>query len=347
MDIQPESLNQQLATKLLPIYMVSGDEQLICSESCKAIIAAARSQGYAEKIVFDIDKSFKWDSIIAESQNSSLFSAKRIFELRVTSASLGTQGVAFLNNYCKEVDPDILILINIGKLTKATKNTKWYKTLNTIAGIVTVWAITEQSLPRWLSARLKAENIVIDSDALLLFSSLIQGNLVAAVQEINKFKIDNIVHITTAIIEQRIVNNSRYDQFKLADACLSGNLNKSLRILQNLRFEGMAIQAIYWSLMRDIKILYIAKYNTKPINWLAFGIWSKRQVVMQANLAKFSKLDLSQLLQFCKTIENAIKGIDKSIDCWVLLTELVVNISKKVGTIDKKFFIEHKWQRQF
>ena len=346
MNIYADNLENQLQKGLLPLYLVSGDELLICEESCNAIRKSAKKQGHTEHLIFDISATFKWDSLTAELQNQSLFDEKRLIELRIPTGTIGKQGASFITNYCKNPYSNTIFLLHAGKLTKGSNSSLWYKSIDRIGGITTAYPIDEQNFPKWLMQRLKAREILIEKEALYLFCSLVQGNLMAAAQEIYKLEINNITHLTVEIVESRVADNARYTPVKLADACLTGDVVLAVTILQHLQEENRAIQQVYWSVLNDIRTLFRANQTYPKVNWMDLRVWNKRQHLMERALSRLSKKTIELLLHYSKLVEICSKGLIPWNTDWELLKELVVFFAKGDQPHILDYKLKREWQDQ-
>ena len=190
MRIYPEKLPGHLQQQLLPVYLVSGDEPLLLQECCDQIRARAAEQGCNEREVLDAGVSgFSWQDILQSATSMSLFAERKLVELRLPSGKPGAEGSKALCEYLEVAGGDDVLLIVSGKIDKQSTNSKWYKALDKAGATIQVWPIDARELPRWLEQRLRQAGLGIDRDALQLLCDKVEGNLLAAVQEVEKLKL--------------------------------------------------------------------------------------------------------------------------------------------------------------
>ena len=342
MDIYADRLASHLQSQLLPIYMVSGDEPLIQQECCDMIRNAAKQAGYEERQVYHVDAKFDWDSLIAEAQSMSLFANKKIIELRMPSGKPGVAGSNALQEWCTMLPEDNLLLISSGKLEGSAKNSKWAKAIGPLGGMIQVWPINSRDLPRWVAQRLQQANIHVDSEALAILVAHVEGNLLAAHQEITKLQLDsaaadqsNETTITETIdaesMRRRISDHARFDVFQMIDTALQGQLHDSLRMLRGLKMEGLKEMNIAAPLFNEIDRLshfanLMQQGHLNDGNMMKRGVWKSRQPAVRKALQRLNVESIQQLLVQCKNIDNGIKGLQK-IDIWLEFEDLICQLA--------------------
>ncbi len=311
---------------------MSGDEPLLIQEVCDAIRAAARKQGFGERELYHADNSFDWGQLLSAANSLSLFAEKKIIELRMPSGKPGDKGGKVLQEYAHSPSPDNLLLVVTEKLESATQKSKWFKTIEEAGVHVQVWPIAPANLPRWIGQRLQQAGLQADTDAVALLASRIEGNLLAAVQEIEKLKL--LAHegrISYELMASAVADSARYDVFGLTDKALHGDARAAVKTLQGLRIEGTDAIAILWAVTRDLRVLIQvsqAVAQGKHFDWAAkqAGVWDKRQPLVQAALRRLKPAQLQQLLRKANGIDRAIKGM-RNAEPWDELLDLVLNIS--------------------
>ncbi len=315
MRIYPEKLAAALDKQLLPVYLVSGDEPLLLQESCDLIRAQARAQGCSEREVIEVTgKDYNWDEIMHSAGTLSLFAERRLVEIRIPSGKPGKDGSAALCEYLEVKSPDDVLLVVSGKIDKQSTRSKWYKALDDAGATVAVWPVGAKELPRWLQARLRAAGLDIDRDALQMLCDRVEGNLLAAVQEVEKLKLlaEN-GRISAQTVTAAVSDNARYNPFELADAVLQGDAGASLRMLHGLRGEGTEPPVVLWALNRDLRTLYEARLacdaGERAQEALeSRGVWKNRMGGMNAALSRHSTASLTALLVQASTTDGSIKG---------------------------------------
>lgn len=315
MRIYPEKLAAALEKQLLPVYLVSGDEPLLVQECCDLVRTRARAQGCTEREVIDAGVSkFNWDEILHSASSMSLFAERKLVEIRIPNGKPGKQGSAALCEYLEVANPDDILLVVSGKIDKQSTRSKWYKALDGAGATISVWPVGAKELPRWLQARVRGAGMEIDRDALQMLCDRVEGNLLAAVQEVEKLKLladDDRISATT--VTASVSDNARYNPFELADAVLQGNASASLRMLHGLRGEGTEPPVVLWALNRDLRTLYEARLACdagaraqKALE--SCGVWNNRMPGMSAALSRHSSASLAALLVQASETDGSIKG---------------------------------------
>ncbi|HEY6132143.1 MAG TPA: DNA polymerase III subunit delta, partial [Halioglobus sp.] len=225
MRLYPEKLAGHLQQQLLPVYLVSGDEPLLVQECCDQIRRRAREQGCGEREVIDGGiASFNWQELLHSAASMSLFAARRLIELRLPSGKPGAEGSSALCEYLDIASGEDVLLLVSGKIDKQSTNSKWYKALDQAGATIQVWPVDAKNLPRWLQQRVHAAGMNIDNDALQLLCDRIEGNLLAAVQEVEKLKLlATDTRITLQTVAEAVSDNARYNVFNMADTALQGD----------------------------------------------------------------------------------------------------------------------------
>ena len=315
MRVYPEKLAGQLQ-QLLPVYLISGDEPLLVQECCDQVRQAARNAGCTDREVIDTSApGFKWDEIIASASAMSLFADRKLVELRIPNGKPGAEGSKALQEYLQvsEGSEDILLII-AGKIDKQSTNSKWYKALDAAGATVQVWPVDAKDLPRWLQQRVNAAGMAIDNEALQLLCDRVEGNLLAAVQEVEKLKLlAEGGQITAATVTASVSNNARYNLFDMTDNALKGNAAGSLKMLHGLRGEGTEPAVALWALLREIRTLHQAQQavdsGQNPQQALSsLRVWKNRMSLMQGALGRHSRNSLNRLLEQATAVDGSIKG---------------------------------------
>ncbi|MCP5161543.1 MAG: DNA polymerase III subunit delta [Hahellaceae bacterium] len=328
MKIKPEQLSQHLSKSLLPIYLVSGDEPLLLQEACDAIRKAAKAAGVQDRQCFTDEKHFDWNQLLEEANSLSLFADKKLLEVRNETGKFSEDASKALENYCKNPAMDNIILIISAKVDAATQKKKWFTALEKIGAFVQVWPVKPEQLPAWLNQRLTAAGFQADASAIELLQERIEGNLLAAQQEIDKLQLltqENKLDANTIL--DAVGNSARYSAFDLSDACLKGQLPHAIRILQGLQSEGQAPIAILGILMRNIRVLQ-ELHGALRAHQPTQGILTKGRVYgpsqgMYLNTAKrMNSKQFKQVFELASSIDLSSKGMLPHQSPWELLTEL-------------------------
>ncbi len=315
MRLRPDQLNSHLQrSNLAPIYFVSGDEPLQKLECIDQIRMIARAQGYDERLVFNVDKTFDWNSINDASANLSLFSSRRIIELRMASPKPGKEGSKVLLDYAEQLNEDNLLIISSDKLDKSAQSNKWVKAVERVGALIQVWPVNPAQLPGWIQNRLQSQQKSITLDAARLIALRVEGNLLAAQQEINKLILlidkDNI-DIEDVIAA--VADSSRYDVFDLIESAYLGDTGRTLHMLQGLKNEGTEPMTLFGAWMWEFRRLCSISHQHEAGENLerlfqSYRIWDQKKRPMNAVLQRHSSKSFDQLLKYCATIDRTLKS---------------------------------------
>ncbi len=330
MRLYPEKLNGQLKKQLLPVYLISSDDPLLQQEASDAVRQACRAQGYTERQVFSVERSFNWNQLREASATLSLFAEKRILEVRIPSGKPGDQGALVLQEYLARPAEDTVLLISLPRLDGSTLRTKWVKALqdSPICGFVQIPVITPEQLPQWLNQRLQQKGLSADTEVLELISDRVEGNLLAAAQEIEKLTLlTDAKHLDSATVQNAIADSARYDIFTLVDAALASDTARSLRILSGLRAEGNEVPVILWALARDIRqlSLFAAQIEQgQTMQQVTNRVWpASRKPIIQKALQRHPAQHWQKLLQDAQLIDEQAKGQAPG-SAWLSLEQLLL-----------------------
>jgi len=321
MKIYPEKLQAHLKNPLMPVYVISGDEPLLSQECADAIRIAARAQGFTERELFHFEGSphnFDWDPVINECNSLSLFSDKKILELRIPGSKPGDKGSKALAEILANPNPDNLLLIIFSKLDKAASKSKWLKILEAAGAHIQVWPVDANQMPRWIGQRLRAANINANQEAVQILADRVEGNLLAAVQEIEKLKLlapEGAVDGTT--MSSVVTDSSRYNVFEFVDRILAGDAQSAAKSLRGLENEGTELIPLLWAITRELRILIKASElvaSGQKSDWALkkSGVWEKRMPLFRGALKRLRPAHLRMLLRQAGAIDRGIKGMRKA-----------------------------------
>lgn len=316
------------------MYLVSGDESLLVQECADQIRAAARRGGCSERRVLDAgERNFGWQDLHQDASSMSLFAEQRLLELRIPNGKPGTEGSKALVEYLAAADGGDVLLIVAGKIDKASTNSKWYKALDQAGATVQVWPVNAQELPRWLEKRASAKGMRIDRDAVQLLAERVEGNLLAAVQELEKLSlVAGDAPISAQQVSDAVGISARYNLFALIDTALAGKTDDSLRMLHGLRAEGAQPPALLWGFVRELRLLreltLLVSAGTAPSQALTQArVWKNRQGIMQAALGRHTADSCTHLLLLAAKIDASIKGYGEGRP-WELMESLLLGLSR-------------------
>ncbi len=320
MRLRAEQLPAALARGLAGIYLVSGDEPLLVGEAADAIRAAARAAG-ADRQVFFIDRSFNWDELRLASQSLSLFAGRRLFELRMPSGK-PDKGAALLADLAAQSAPDLTFLIVSEKLDRKAIDAPWVQAIEKHGAWLPITGVEAAALPNWLRARAKALHLQIDPEASQLIVDRVEGNLLAAQQELEKLGLlANGGTIDAALVLRSVGDSARYDVFQLAEAAAAGDAARALRVLLGLKSEGVEPTLILWALVRELRGLWQARERERLRSAGRGSGWNLAANPSGRALARLKKLPLAPLLLQASHTDRVIKGLSMG-DPWSALTGL-------------------------
>ncbi|MEK9766753.1 MAG: DNA polymerase III subunit delta [Thalassolituus sp.] len=335
MKLRQDQLSQHLSKGLAPCYLVSGDEPLLVMEACDEIRQAVRQQGIDERELFHAEAGFEWRHLLEEASAMSLFSTRRLLELRIPNGKPSDKGSA-IQQLAEIPSPDNILLIICPRLDAKTQKTNWYKAVEKHGVVLPVWPIERNQYPGWLKRRLQIAGLQAEPAAVSALAHQTEGNLLAAVQEIEKLRMLGVREITEEIIKEATGDSSRFDAFGLADTCLTGQLGEANRMLGHLKSEGNEPIMILGALTRKVRQL-IALKNCQGAQQLAEGfkqngIWPKQQAPYKAALQRLSTRELHLALRTAEEADLAAKGSGD--DPWLIIARLVIILS---GQADRVF----------
>lgn len=337
MKLASEDLPRHLAQGLKPLYVVHGAAMLLAIEAGDAIRLAARKAGFAERETFIAEQHFKWEALRDSAQSLSLFSAQKLVDLRIPSGKPGLEGAQALQDYCQQLHSDTVTLISLPQLDNATQKSKWFSALQEHGVVISADEISLADLPRWIAARLQRQGQSTDADTLKFVAERVEGNLLAAFQEIQKLAL--LYPAGTLSFEQvkdAVMDVARYDVLKLSEAMLAGDAARYVRVLDGLRAEGTATVLILWALAEDIRALARVSRSMQRGGNLANAIreakiWGVRQKQVERAVRRFTPNFAEGALRQAGQIDRLIKGLRDG-DVWDELTQLGVRCAQAKST---------------
>lgn len=315
MKIFPDKLSASVSQSLLPLYILSGDETLLINEAADTLRAAAKRNGYLERETFNTDlPGFEWETVLQSLNSMSLFAEKKLIEIRCSKKHLSDS--AFVR-YWERHNPDMLVVIITEKLDKTAQGSKWFTALEKIGAFIQVWPLDATAFQRWLSQRAKQQGLQMDQQAIGLLAERTEGNLLAAVQELEKLYLQfGSASISTEALAEAVADHARYDVYSLTDSLLAGKAQDSLKILRSLQAEGGAEFLILRTLVRELRLLGNVKESTQNGQAATAalqrqGVWDKRQPAYLAALKRLDQKQINAALQHSSEIDLAVMGLLK------------------------------------
>ncbi|MBT8134997.1 MAG: DNA polymerase III subunit delta [Gammaproteobacteria bacterium] len=329
MNVRPDQLASVVAKALYPVYMVSGDEPLQQMESLDLIRSYLRDNDFSEREILDVDAQFDWQRLLDEAANMSLFATRRIVELRLPSAKPGRQGSQVLKDYLSRPPEDTVLIINAGKIDGNSKKSAWYKAVEQSGMIVQCWPVAADKLSSWLQQRFKARDMEADNEVLAYISQHVEGNLLAADQEIEKlYLLLGPGKIGYADVAEAVTSQSRYSVFELVDMLLVGNTKRVIKIITGLKAEGVVPVVVNWALAKDIRLLAQASQDISSADFMLkrSGVWQSRIAMFKSCLSRHSQRSFQMLLKRCSYIDAVSKGMIDS-NVWDDIESLCVRLA--------------------
>ena len=337
MQLRIDALEGHLAKSVAPLYVISSDEHLLALEAADRIRQAARRNGYSERDVLTVERNFKWGELLAANQEMSLFGDKKLIELRIPTGKPGKDGGAALQAYAKALSPDNLTLITLPKLDWQTAKAAWVTSLQQAAVYIEIPIVERPALPGWIGTRLAAQGQSADRQSLDFIAERVEGNLLAAHQEIQKL---GLLHepgkLTFEQVHDAVLNVARYDVFKLSEAMLAGDPARLVRMLEGLKGEGEALPLVLWAVAEEIRTLLklkAAMAQGRPLGALLkeYRIWGPRERMMEPALRRVSLAVLEQALQDAAQVDKMIKGLRAKAfagDAWDAMLQLALKVAR-------------------
>ena len=332
MKLSGDNLAASLARQLQTIYLVSGDEPLLVNEAADAIRAAARQQGFVERELHVVERGFDWQALLADSRSMSLFAQRKIVEIRMASAAPGEQGNDAIVELAEQSSPDTLVLVIAPKLDGRTQGARWVSAIEKRGVLVQVWPIDLPRLPAWIRERLGRHKLQADAAAAALLAERVEGNLLAAHQEIEKLALLLPPGpITAETVVDAVADSARFDVLQLGEAAMRGQTARALRILEGLRGEDVEPTLVLWAVNKDLQWIARARNLMRrgqsaesAMNTLY--VWRPRQNAMAQALGRMTGPTLRNLILDAERIDRTIKGVVKG-DPWLELERLVARLA--------------------
>jgi len=323
MQISHAQLTAHLAKGLRGLYTVVGDEALLVQEATDAIRAAARGAGFTERVVHTAAGAhFDWRGVVASASEMSLFADKQIIDIRVPTGKPGKDGSTALQAIAEAAQDsdDTLTLITLPRLDGATGKSAWVGALDQCGVFIKIDPVERAALPHWIAQRLAQQNQRVQAgeagqQSLSFFADRVEGNLLAAHQEIQKL---GLLYppgeLSFEQVEQAVVNVARYDPFKLTESVLGGQLQRVQRMLDGLKAEGVSPVVVHWALAEEVRALYRVKQSTDagkpmPVALRENRIWGPRERLIERVIGSLQGKQLAQWVQLAHAVDGVVKGL--------------------------------------
>jgi DNA polymerase-3 subunit delta len=347
MESSPEQLAARVARgPLAPAYLIAGAEALRVLEAADAIRVAARAEGIAEREVFAFEgdpRSWDWDPLVATFRAPSLFASRRLVEVRMPGGKPGTEGAKVLAEFCADPAPDVCLLVTCGEWSRSHGG-KWSEAIGAIGAVAVAWPVKPHELPDWIDRRLRARGVHADPGAVQRLAERVEGNLLAAAQEIEKLALlssgpqaDGAGEpLDAARMDALVADSARYDVFRLIDATLNGQPAQVSRMLHGLRAEGEAVPALLGMLAMELQrgaALSRTKARGGNLNaeFKAQRVWDAKQATWLRALARHPAARWEGFVAGLGAVDRIAKGRwrpgSEPDDAWLQLERLLLAVA--------------------
>jgi len=333
MPTAPDALPARLAGEpLRAAYLIAGAETLLVLEAADAVRAAAREQGCSERETFEADaRGFDWNAFAAQVNAPSLFSSRRLLEVQLPTGKPGKEGASLIEEFCANPPPDVTLLVLAGAWSRQHGG-KWSEAISRIGHFVEVREVRVHELPNWLERRLRARGLRADAGAVQLLAERVQGNLLAAAQEVEKLALlDDGRPLDAARMEQLIAESARYDVFGLVDAALNGQAAQVARMLAGLQAEGEAVPALMGMVTMELqRAASLAQTKARGGNlaaeFRAQRVWDSKQAAYTRALSRHDAAQWERFVAEAGRVDRIAKGRAPG-DAWRQLERLLLAVA--------------------
>jgi DNA polymerase-3 subunit delta len=340
MELSPDRLGTHLAAGALrSAYLVAGSEPLLVLEAADAIRAAARAQGITEREVFEAEGNQRepdWDALAATLQAPSLFASRRLIELRLPTGKPGKEGGKLIEEFCAGPADDVTLLVTAGEWSKAHAG-KWSDAIGRVGAVVVAWPVKPHELVGWIERRLRERGLRADHDAVQRLADRVEGNLLAAAQEIDKLKLlADGTPLDAERMEALVADSARYDVFRLLDAAFNGRTAQIPRMLAGLRGEGEAVPALLGMIVRELQITAAlaraqARGGNLTAEFKAQRIWDSKQAMYKRALQRHAAPRWERFVAEAGRVDRIAKGRARAGedpgDAWLALERLLLAVA--------------------
>jgi DNA polymerase-3 subunit delta len=326
--LRADALEGHLARTLAPLYVIHGDEPLLALEAADAVRGRARAAGHSERVVLQAERHFDWSELAHATASLSLFGDRRLVELRIASGKPGTDGAQALVAFCARLPDDAVTIVSLPRLDRAAQSSAWFTALAAAGVIVNVFAVDRAELPRWIAARLARQQQRAAPDALAFIAECVEGNLLAAHQEIQKL---GLLHppgeLAFEQVREAVLDVARYEVAQLSEAMLTGDRARLARVLDGLAGEGEAPPRVLWVMSEDVRTLVrlqqglAAGRQASEVLREARVFNEGRQRLLARAAKRCAPEAVRKALWQCAQIDRLAKGLGKG-DVWDELLQL-------------------------
>jgi len=326
-----DQLEGRLSRGLDPIYLFAGPEPLLVQECRDRVLAAAGAEGFEERELLEVDARFDWDRLAETAGAPSLFASRRILDLRLPSGKPGQAGGKALAEWAAAPDPDTLLVVSCEQWEASSRKAKWAGALDKAGVRVDIWPVTPRELPRWIAARMQAAGLQPDREAIMVLAERVEGNLLAAQQEIDKLAlVKGQGPVAAADVLQAVADSSRFDAFLLVERILEGNRADALRVALGLKRTGVAIQMVTGALAHALGNVEayrqaMASGEQESAIFRRLNVWQSRQAALRDAARRIDGKRLADAWSRLAELDRQSKGRGAG-DPWHSLDHLVCRL---------------------
>ncbi|MAR93320.1 MAG: DNA polymerase III subunit delta [Pseudomonadota bacterium] len=336
MKLRSNQLKEHFAKgKVLPVYVLSGDEPLLLQEAADLIRSACRDQGFNERELFNVEPGFDWSELLTAGNTLSLFGDRKILEVRHPKPKFDDTARKALQTYCQDPSPDNVLLLILPRVDKKVQSAKWFQALEQAGAFIQVWPVDLHQLPQWIHQRMQQAGLEPTREAVQLLAERVEGNLLAAAQEVEKLLLlRGGGPIDVRDIEDSVADHARYNLYDLVDEALAGQQEHALRMLYQLRAGGMEPAVLLWAFSKELRALagmsHLLQNGMAPARVLQeYRVWERRKPLLQETLRRVPLSVLRHCLMEAARVDQAIKGIGEG-DPWDGFTTIILWLSGKL-----------------
>ena len=331
MPLRLDQLDGRLQQGLDPVYLLGGSELLLMQEARDAIFKAAAAEGFAERDLLEVRQHFDWDRLGESAAAPSLFAQRRIVDLRLPTGKPGQEGAKALRAWAENPDPDTLLVVSCEQWEASQRKSRWAQDLDRAGVQIDIWPVKPEEMPRWIDQRLRRAGLEPDREAVMVLAERLEGNLVAAQQEIDKLVlIKGSGPVSAGEVLLAVADSSRFDGFQLVECMLAGKAADALRVAGGLRRMGVAIQPLTGAIAANLRTVEayrqgMASRQNEGAVFQKLRVWQARQAGLRAAGHRLDAKRLAEAWSRLAEIDQVSKGQGEG-DAWHHLDRLIVRV---------------------
>nr|CAA6812439.1 MAG: DNA polymerase III delta subunit (EC [uncultured Thiotrichaceae bacterium] len=313
MQVRAEQIKEHLKHELKSVYLISGDEPLQVMEAADAIREQATAAGFVERDILSVDGQFDWSLLLEAGESLSLFGGNKLLDMRLSSCKIGAAGSKAMKRYLERLPPDKILLIRCPRLEKSCKNAAWVKAIAQAGVQIQIWDLSPAQTQAWVARRMRSAGLKPDDQAVRYLTERVEGNLLAAVQEINKLKLLHAdERLTVDVVAASVADSSRFSVFDLTEAVLMQDIERIRHIVQVLHEEGTALPLLIWALADLLRQLNTAVFNLQQgqsNQSIMMRMPKNRQAMFQQAMKRMQQANWALLYSKVALLDQHSKGV--------------------------------------